>query len=124
MASDNGDKVAHKRRKNTVPPPAAVTRAITKLGHDLALARRRRRISQASLAARIGASVSTVKRLESGDMRVPLHFVARALYVFGEITRLTSLLDTANDSIGLTLADEQLPMRVRRKTKHPPTGAL
>jgi transcriptional regulator with XRE-family HTH domain len=69
------------------PVPLPVQRAIEKLGNDLALARRRRRISQQSLATRIGASVSTVKRMEKGDMRVPLHFIARSLHVFGELDR-------------------------------------
>ena len=107
-----------------LPLPLPVQRAIEKLGNDLALARRRRRISQQSLATRIGASVSTVKRMEKGDMRVPLHFIARSLYVFGELDRLTSLLDSANDEIGLTLADEALPKRIRSKTRHPADGAL
>lgn len=56
---------------NPLPIPPPVRRAIEKLGADIALARRRRRISQASLAERMGASVSTVKRLENGDLRVP-----------------------------------------------------
>lgn len=106
------------------PVPLPVVRAIAKLGNDLALARRRRHISQESLATRIGASISTIKRMEKGDVRIPLHFVARALHVFGEIERLNELLDTAKDDIGLTLADAQLPRRIRRKTAHPPTGAL
>lgn len=112
------------RRTTPLPIPLPVEHAITKLGNDLSLARRRRRISQASLALRIGASLSTIKRIEKGDSRVPLHFIARVLYVFGELERLNVLLDTANDAIGLTLADEQLPQRIRRKTKHAPTGAL
>ena len=107
-----------------LPAPLPVQRAIEKLGNDLALARRRRHISQQSLATRIGASVSTVKRMEKGDMRVPLHFIARSLYVFGELDRLASLLDSANDEIGLTLADEALPKRIRSKTRHPADGAL
>ena len=112
------------RQTYSLPVPLPVDRAIRKLGCDLALARRRRRMSQESLATRIGASLSTVKRMEKGDTRIPLHFIARVLHVFGELGRLTSLLDTAKDEIGLTLADEQLPQRVRRKTKHTPTGAL
>jgi transcriptional regulator with XRE-family HTH domain len=119
------DNSAHRNYKvEPLPVPLPVERAITKLGNDLALARRRRRISQESLATRIGASLSTVKRMEKGDMRIPLHFIARALHVFGELERLTSLIDTAKDEIGLTLADEQLPQRVRRKTRHTPNGAL
>jgi len=31
------------------------------------------------------ASLSTVRRMEKGDARVPIHFFARALHVFGEI---------------------------------------
>lgn len=97
------------------PIPLPVERAIRKLGADISLARRRRHISQASLAERMGASVSTVRRMEKGDVRVPIHFFARALHVFGEIQALERLLDTPNDDIGLTLMDEQLPRRVRSK---------
>ena len=53
--------------------PLPVERAVRKLGHDLSLARRRRRISQDSMAQRMGASVSTVRRIEKGDPRIPIH---------------------------------------------------
>lgn len=105
-----------------LPVPQPVERAIRKLGSDLSLARRRRHISQASLAERMGASLSTIRRMEKGDVRVPIHFYARALHVFGELSALEQLLDTANDDIGLTLMDEQLPQRVRKKRN--PSGAL
>lgn len=98
---------------NRLPLPLPVERAIQKLGVDLSLARRRRHISQASLAERIGASLNTVKRMEKGDPRVPLHFVARTLHVFGDIERLSQLLDTGQDQIGLVLMDAQLPKRIR-----------
>lgn len=98
------------------PLPGPVERAIKKLGNDISLARRRRRISQASLAERMGASLSTVRRMEKGDIKVPIHFFARALHVFGEIQALGHLLDTPNDEIGLTLMDEDLPKRVRSKS--------
>lgn len=105
------------------PIPVPVERAIQKLGGDISLARRRRHISQASLAERMGASLSTVRRMEKGDMRIPIHFFARALHVFGEIRALEHLLDTPNDEIGLTLMDERLPKRVRSKFGEP-SGAL
>jgi transcriptional regulator with XRE-family HTH domain len=105
------------------PLPLPVERAIQKLGSDLSLARRRRHISQASLAERMGASLSTVRRMEGGDVRVPIHFFARALHLFGEIKALEQLLDTSNDEIGLTLMDERLPKRVRSKAGGAP-GAL
>ncbi|MDP2222339.1 MAG: helix-turn-helix transcriptional regulator [Hydrogenophaga sp.] len=97
------------------PLPLPVERAIRKLGADISLARRRRHMAQASLAERMDASLSTVRRMEQGDVRVPIHFYARALHVFGEIQALENLLDTANDDIGLTLMDAQLPKRIRHK---------
>jgi len=105
------------------PIPLPVERAIRKLGGDIALARRRRHISQTSLAERMSASLSTVRRMEKGDARVPIHFFARALHVFGEIQALELLLDTSRDEIGLTLMDERLPKRVRSKPRGT-SGAL
>ena len=102
--------------KSTPSIPLPVNRALLKLGADLSLARRRRHISQASLAERMGASLSTVRRMEKGDPRVPIHFFARALHVFGELQALEHLLDTPRDEIGLALMDEQLPKRVRSKS--------
>ena len=106
--------------KSSLPLPVA--RAIRKVGSDMSLARRRRHITQSSLAERMGASLSTVRRMEKGDAKVPIHFYARALHVFGEIQALEQLLDTASDDIGLTLMDAQLPKRVRGKRD--PSGAL
>lgn len=106
------------------PIPAPVQRSIEKLGQDLSLARRRRHLTQASLAQRIGASTMTVRRMEKGDPRIPLQFVARALHVFGELERLNRLLDTGEDVIGLALMDERLPQRVRVRKADKQSGAL
>lgn len=104
------------------PVPLPVERAIRKLGQDISLARRRRHFSQASIAERMGASLSTVRRIEKGDVRIPIHFIARALHVLGEVKALENLLDTANDDIGLMLMDEKLPKRIRLRRNA--TGAL
>ena len=108
----------------TLPIPLPVERAISKLGRDLSLARRRRHITQASLAERIGASLATVRRLEKGDPRIPIHFIARTLQVFGELDRLNQLLDTGEDQIGLSLMNEQVSKRVRTRQTHDQSGAL
>jgi len=105
------------------PIPLPMERAIQKFGNDFSLTHRRRHISQVSLAERMGASLSTVRRMEKGDVKVPIHFFARALHVFGKIRALEHLLDTPNDEIGLTLMDEHLPKRVRSKSGGSP-GAL
>jgi DNA-binding XRE family transcriptional regulator len=110
------------RKSKSLPMPLPVERTLLKLGQDLSLARRRRHISQASLAERIGASLNTVKRMEKGDPRVQLHIIARTLHVFGDLQRLSQLLDTSEDQIGLVLMDEQVPKRIR--TRKTPGGAL
>jgi ribosome-binding protein aMBF1 (putative translation factor) len=106
--------------KNQTPLP--VERAVLKLGQDISLARRRRHISQASMAERVDCSVSTIKRLEKGDLRVPIYYVARTLHVLGEIKALEQLLDSSRDEIGLILMDEQVPKRIR--TKRSVSGAM
>jgi transcriptional regulator with XRE-family HTH domain len=110
-------KSPSKGRKVERPLPIPVQRALTKLGDDINRARRRRGLTQQSLAERIGASLNTVKRLESGDPRVQLHFLARALHLFGELQRLNDLLDSGKDDVGLALMDEKLPQRVRTAKK-------
>ena len=109
-------------RKSPLPLP--VKRTIEKFGRDLSLARRRRRFSQASMAERIGISVASLRRLEGGDPGLSWGAVARALQVLGELSKLNSLLDTANDDLGLALMDKQLPQRIRRHTRSGNTGAL
>ena len=93
--------------------PLPIARALARLGQGVSLARRRRHLSQQDLASRIGASVSTVRRMEDGHPGTALQHLARALQVFGELGKLESLLDAAQDAIGLALMDEKLPQRVR-----------
>ena len=97
-----------------LPLPLPVDRALKKLGADLSLARRRRSLTQAMLAERLGTSVMTVRRMEDGHPGTALQYLARALQVFGELDRLDGLLDTSQDTIGLMLMDERVPVRVRK----------
>lgn len=103
------------------PLPMPARRAMTKLGEDLSRARRRRQITQASLAERSGVSHATIKRLERGDTRVSLEALARVMHVLGELARLEQLLDTGQDELGLVLMDQALPKRVRPRQR---SGAL
>ena len=104
-----------------LPLAIPARRAMTKLGADLSRARRRRQLTQASLAERSGVSPATIKRLEHGDARVALESLARVLYVLGELTRLERLIDTSEDELGLVLMDQALPKRVRLRRR---SGAL
>lgn len=100
---------------NRYPLPAPVARAIAKVGRDISLARRRRRLSQASLADRSGIGINTVRRLEKGEPSGSIEHLARILHVLGEVGRLEKLLDTGTDEVGLLMMDEDLPKRVRAR---------
>ena len=99
---------------NALSPGAR--RALRALGDDVRTARRKRRIRQADLAARMGVSVGTVKRLEAGDPGVGIGSLAMALLAFGEIVRLANLISEESDDIGLVLDRTNLPKRIRRRT--------
>lgn len=111
-------------KKDGAIVPTPVARALVKLGHDLSLARRRRRLTQESMAERIQTSVATLRRMEKGDPRIPVGTIAQAFFVLGELNKITGMLDTSTDDIGLSLMNEQLPQRVRSKNRKPPSGAL
>ncbi|VWC48269.1 XRE family transcriptional regulator [Burkholderia lata] len=116
IKSDKGSVENHKVQR---PLPVIVQRTLKKLGGDINRGRRRRGLTQQALAERVGAGLSTIKRLEAGDPRMQLHVLARVLQVFGELDRLSDLLDSAQDDVGLALMDEQLPRRVRTPKKTP-----
>ncbi len=55
--------------------------------------------------------------MESGDVRVPMHFFARAPPVFGELQAQERLSDTAHEGIHLASRDERLPKPIRAPDK-------
>jgi len=124
MEQQKSIKRSYTSAKNGPVLPLPVVRALAKLGHDLSLARRRRKLTQESMAERIQTSVATLRRLEKGDTRISIGTIAQAFFVLGEMDKITNLLDTASDDIGLSLMNEQLPQRVRRKAGKKPSGAL
>ena len=101
--------------------PSAVRRSLVNMGRDLNVARRKRRITQASMSERIGVSAATYLRIERGDPTVSIAAYAMALFVLGLGTPFADLVDVARDDIGLLLDGERLPTRVRR-TRKSPTG--
>lgn len=99
--------------RSKAPAPSA-RYALKKLGEDLSIARRRRRMTQQRVAEGAGIDVGTVRRLEQGHPSVSLGSLAMVLVVLGETERLAQLLDVGADDLGLALSVETLPKRVRR----------
>ena len=102
-----------KRSGAQVAMPQPVARALHRLGQDISVARRMRRLSQEDLAQRIGTSLSTVRRMEDGYPGTALHTFLRALHVLGRLDDLLLAMILENDALGMELVREQLPQRVR-----------
>ncbi len=97
--------------------PIPVKRALRKLGSDIRDARRRRRIPTQVMAERVGVSRTTLLKVEKGDPGVSSGTLATVLFVLGLVDRLTDLADVRHDQVGLDLADEWLPQRIRRSRR-------
>ena len=95
--------------------PAAVRRALRKLGADLQDARRRRRLPMAVVAERAFTSRKTLQRVEAGDTNVSVGIYAGVLQALGLLQGLSQLADIAKDPVGQALASAELPKRVRLK---------
>ena len=96
---------------STLPLPAA--HALRKLGRELAIARRKRRIGTADMAARLMVSRDTLWRLERGDPSVASGTLACALFVLGLHGRLAELAAPSTDALALSLEEQRLPKHIR-----------
>ena len=108
--------------KRTRPLFPATQRRARALGTRLRLARLRRAMSIAELAARAGTTRTTLWKLEKGELSVSLALLVRVLGVLGleaDIDRLAS-----NDELGQKLQDVNL-RRPRRRAliRSDPTNA-
>ncbi|UWN51277.1 hypothetical protein ASALC70_03504 [Alcanivorax sp. ALC70] len=75
-----------------------------------------RRWTQEGLAQRMGASLSTVRRMEGGNPGTALHTFLRALHVLGRLDDMVKVMALDQDTLALELARERLPQRVRSAT--------
>ncbi|WP_081279172.1 helix-turn-helix domain-containing protein [Rhizobium phaseoli] len=89
--------------------PAAVRRALRKLGADIHDARRRRRLPVAVVAERAFTSRSTLQKIEAGDTNVSIGIYAGVLQALGLLDGLSQVADLRNDSVGQSLANAELP---------------
>jgi len=90
---------------------------LRKMGSDICDGRRRRKITMALMAERAGINVNTLSKIEKGNPGVSIGAYASVLFILGMINRLGDIADARHDLTGQLLAHEQLPLRVRYKTK-------
>ena len=95
--------------------PLAVRKALRKLGSDIQIARKRRRLTMVMVAERAFISRNTLTRVERGDPAVSLGIYATVLFVLGLADRLGKIADPLTDAVGLALEEERLPKRTHGK---------
>ena len=95
--------------------PSTLRRSLSKFGKDVSAARRRRRLTVAMMAERIGVAKNTYSRIERGDPTVAMGAYAMALFVLGFGEALGDLVDARRDDEGLVLDEQRLAQRVRVK---------
>ena len=91
--------------------PLSVRRALKKLGADIVIARKRRRLAMTVVAQRAFISRNTLTRVERGDAGVSIGIYATVLFVLGLADRLNQLADPITDDVGLSLENSRLPTR-------------
>jgi len=87
---------------------------VRQIGRNLQLARKRRRKTVRQAADMMGTSISSVRRMESGDSTVKFATYMAALEVF-QLEDSLRFAEPEDDRIGLTLEKQRLPKRIRQK---------
>lgn len=98
--------------------PAATIDQLKKLGRDLAIARKRRRLSLREMAERMMVNLKTVQRMEHGDPVVGIGIVASALWILGMHRRLGDLVSPETDATGLQEEIRNFPRDFRKTKSH------
>ncbi|WP_426130053.1 helix-turn-helix domain-containing protein [Pararhizobium sp. PWRC1-1] len=107
-----GDAKIKMARGGVVYP--TVDRAMKKIGEDISLARRVRRIAADDFARRIGISRATLHRLESGDPGIGLNTLAMALHALGRLDAFTNIADPVHDHVTMMQMRDQAPKRISK----------
>jgi len=93
--------------------PVAARKSLKKLGLDITVARKKRRISTVSMAERAFLSRSTLLRIEKGDPTVSMGAYLSVLVILGMASRIGEIADRVHDTLGLDIEEDQLPKRIR-----------
>lgn len=98
--------------------PRAARQALAKLGEDITLARKKRRISTVSMSERAFISRGTLYKLEKGDPSVSMGVYATVLFILGLSEGLGSLADRRTDSLGLDIEESRLPKKIQPRGRN------
>jgi transcriptional regulator with XRE-family HTH domain len=97
--------------------PRAAKQALAKLGADIAVARKKRRISTVSMAERAFISRGTLYKVERGDPSVSIGIYATVLAILRLADRFAQAADRRDDSLGLDIDEDRLPRKVQPRRR-------
>lgn len=93
--------------------PVAVLRGCEQLGRNIRIARQRRRLRLADLAAKTGLAVGTLRRIEEGTPNTALGAYFAVLWALGLDSEFGDLASPDRDEEGKTLERARDPARIR-----------
>ncbi len=93
--------------------PRSARIALAKLGEDIALARKKRRISTVSMAERAFISRNTLYKLERGDPNVSIGIYAAVLAILNLVENLGEIAERSQDQLGLDIEEDNLPKKIK-----------
>ncbi|RLQ22257.1 XRE family transcriptional regulator [Seongchinamella sediminis] len=97
--------------------PRAARQALVKLGEDIAVARKKRRISTVSMAERAFISRGTLYKVEKGDPSVSMGIYATVLSILGLVEGLGDVADRRTDILGLDIDEDRLPKKIQPRRR-------
>lgn len=98
-------------------PPAAVEDMLKRLGHNIRIARLRRKLSRGELAERIGLSRYVLADIEKGKPTTAIAAYLGALWALGLIRDMREIADPDRDEEGKILERARSPKTApKRKT--------
>ncbi len=100
--------------------PRAARQALSKLGEDITVARKKRRISTVSMAERAFISRGTFYKVERGDPSVSIGIYATVLAILGLADRLAQAADRRDDTLGLDIDEDRLPRKIQPRRRARP----
>ena len=85
---------------------------LIKLGRDITVARKKRRISTTSMAERAFISRSTLAKIEKGDPTTSIGAYLSVLAILGLAGGIGEIADRRKDVLGLDIEEDRLPKRI------------
>ncbi len=103
-------------RRLTSALPDDLAPMLLKIGQDLSLARRIRRMSQDELAHRLSASRKLIARMEKGDPTASFGAYAMAAWVLGLTKNFEEVFSPERDPVFQREARLAVPRKARKKS--------